>query len=482
MPGALDTVAFRGNAATLLNALSNYYSSLDATNGTAFHQITTSNSVNSVQEKIFSSYAQVTWKGELAGHEASLVAGARYERTTVNAVSLEAVPTAILWTSDNDFKTINSDTQQPVPGKGHYDNVLPAFDFQINLTPTVIGRFSAGRSIARPDYNNLFPQTTAGGPPRPTVLGGIALGSSGNPNLKPLISDNVDLSFEWYPRRDVYLSIGFFDKRVQNFLGTGTTTGPLFGLRDATSGAAGTRSGVAKQQITDVLKVDLTDVNLFTETALIQQNNGNVAAANQQFLARYNKTQPNQLDQDFVNSVLAAVDITPDASDPLFNFSISEPINNRSAQILGVELAGQYFLGNTGFGVSGSFTYVHSGVKFDNGGDPSVDQFALTGLSNTANASLIYDKNGLSVRVSYNWRGKFLSATNRGGYRNPVYVAPYNQIDLNISYDITPHIAVSIEGINLNNEPVRTFGRDENDVWNAQEFKRRFLVGARYRF
>ena len=67
-------------------------------------------------------------------------------------------------------------------------------------------------------------------------------------------------------------------------------------------------------------------------------------------------------------------------------------------------------------------------------------------------------------------------------FHSPEFTAPYSQVDMNISYDITPHIAVSFEAINLNKEGVRTYGRSPNQIWLVQEGQRRFLFGARYRF
>jgi outer membrane receptor protein involved in Fe transport len=63
-----------------------------------------------------------------------------------------------------------------------------------------------------------------------------------------------------------------------------------------------------------------------------------------------------------------------------------------------------------------------------------------------------------------------------------VFVAPFAQVDFNVSYDVTEKLAVSLEGINLLNESLRTYARDENELWYAQELDRRFLLGARYRF
>lgn len=468
-----NLIAFRGDPIALYSALSNYYAQAGNAVGV------TANENNAVKEEIWAGYGQVMWEGEIAGHKANLVAGVRYEHTDVHANSLQAQPTAIVWNSDNDFTVQVSSTQSPITAFGSYDNILPAMDFSFQFKPNMIGRLSFSRTIARPDYNYLFAATSVAVPPRPTAIGGVATASAGNPNLKPLMSDNIDLSFEYYYKRDSFISIGFFDKRVHNFIGTGQHTDTLFGLRDPSSGAAGTLSGQARTALQG-LSADISDVNLFTMSALIQQT-GSVANGTQQFQQHYN-TQTRALDQAFINSVLASVDITAGPNDPLFQFSVSQPINNRDAEIYGFEIAGQHFFGDTGIGVAASFTYVKGDVAFDNGADPNTDQFALTGLSNTANATLIYDKHGISARLAYNWRDKFLSQLNRDSYRNPAYTKPYGQLDLNISYDITPRIALSLEGINLTNSTLRTYGRDETNLWFAQEFQRRFLFGARYRF
>ncbi len=469
-----DAVAFRGDPTSIYNRLSSYYLGLGHTLNT------TSDTNNVVEEKIAAAYAQLQWKGELYGHRAAIVTGVRYEYTDTAARSLLRVPDAIVWQADNDFNVTLQPNTSAVSGHGHYDNVLPSIDFQVDLKKNLIFRVSASRTIARTQYGNLFSNTGVGVPPRPTAIGGIATASEGNTQLLPLTSNNFDTSLEWYYKKDSYVSVGFFDKRVDNFVGTGSTTGSLFGLRDASSGAGGTRSGTAKQQLTNI-GADLTDVNLFTLTALIQQNNGNATAALTQFQSHYN-TGTRSLDQAFVNSELAAVDLTGNPEDPLFNFLITQPVNNRSAQIYGFEFAGQHFFGDTGVGLGASYTHVDGDISFNNAADPGTSQFALTGLSDTANITLIYDKYGVSARIAYNWRDRFLQSLNRGSYLNPVYVAPYGTLDANISYDITPHLAISLEALNLTQESFRTYARDEADFWQYQELDRRFLLGARYRF
>ncbi|MCY1647003.1 TonB-dependent receptor [Caulobacter sp. SL161] len=465
-------VSFRADAIDLYNAMSQAY----VARGNPVS--VTGQGNNRVDEDILAGYAQVTWKSELGGMPATLVTGVRYEQTKVTSTSLVRTPSAIVWTADNDFSLQTSATYQPLAGKGKYNNLLPALDFSVDLRDDVVGRFSFSRTIARPDYGNLFAAQSAGTPNRPVANGAIPLGSSGNPDLEPLISDNFDVSLEWYYKPSSYITAGFFEKRVNNFVGTGTVTQNLFGLRDVSSGAAGTRSGNAKAILT-AIGADQTDVNLFTMTALLQTT-GSAAAAQAQFQA--NRGVTGDLNQAFVDQILAAVDLSPNSTDPLFNFQVSKPINNKTGKIHGFEIAAQHFFGDTGFGVSGAYTMVRGDVAFNNGASPSQDQFALLGLSDTANATLIYDKNGISARIAYNWRDKFLAATNRGGSRNPVYTAPFGQLDINVSYDVTPKLAISLEGINLTKESLRTYARDENQLWFAQELDRRILLGARYRF
>ncbi len=469
--------AFRTEDATeLYNALSNYYSKIPG------H----SNDVNGfaddrVKENIWAGYGQITWKGQIGDHDASLLAGARYERTTVHSTSLQAVPTAIIWQSDNDFKETVSSGRQAVTDRGKYNNLLPSMDFQINLRRDIVGRFSFSRTIARPSYGDLFASTSAGTPNDATAVGGLASGSTGNAGLVPLTSDNFDLSLEWYFKPGSYVSAGFFEKRVHNFISRATTAGNLFGLRDPSSGAPGSRSGTAKTRL-QALGADITDVNLFTYTALLQQNGGSTAAADTTFLANYNAGQ-RALNQAFVDTTLAAVDIIADSNDPLFSFNVSRPVNNKDAKVWGFEVAGEYFLGNTGFGVAGAYTHVRGNIGFDVAAPTSVTQFALLGLSDTANATLIYDKNGISARVSYNWRDKFLSSADRGdGNRNPEFTKAHSQVDFNVSYDITPRIAVSIEGINVFEEGNSVYGRSTNQIWTDTEASARYLAGVRFKF
>ncbi|MBO9547551.1 TonB-dependent receptor, partial [Caulobacter sp.] len=189
---------------------------------------------NRVQEEIWAAYAQVTINTTLAGRPANLVAGVRYEHTNSTSTSVIVPPSALRWDADNDFTKVLGTGNTLVSQSASYDHILPALDFSIDLTSKLKGRVSFGKTIARPDFGSLFSAVSIGSnnPNRPTYLGGVPSARSGNPNLVPLVSDNLDISLEWYFARSSYVSIGFFDKRVKNFVGTGQENQTLFGLRD----------------------------------------------------------------------------------------------------------------------------------------------------------------------------------------------------------------------------------------------------------
>ena len=298
----------------------------------------------------------------------------------------------------------------------------------------------------------------------------------------PLVSDNFDVSLEWYFKRSSYVSAGFFDKRVKNFVGVGQQTVNLFGLRDPSSGAAGTRSGAAYSYLSQA-GYDLSDVNLFTLSALI--DNFGMASAVQQFQANLvtdPQTGQPALSQAYIDQILKSYDLVANGSDPLYQFQATQPVNNKEGHIYGFEFSGQYFLGETGLGVAAAYTLVRGDVGYDITAATSADQFALLGLSDTANVSLIFEKFGISARGTWNWRGTFLSNNSRGASRNPVFVDAYDQFDVNVSYDITSAISVAFEGINITGSNTETYARTKNEPWFIVDGRPRYYLGARFRF
>jgi len=462
-------IAFRGNALDIYRALAKGYNQTLPT---------TSLTANTIEEEVKAVYGQFTMKGDFIGKPATVVAGLRYEKTDITASALQSVPTAIRWTADNDFTTDFGSGVVTLSSQADYSNWLPSLDISWNVRDDVTLRASFSKTIARPAYSNMYATTTVNTPPRPTSNGTNPTASSGNPALLPLESSNVDFSAEWYYGKANYVSLGFYNKDVANFIGTGRVSQSLFDLRDPSSGATGSRSGTAKTALGD-LGQSATDVNLFTMTALLIKHSGDISAAKTEYT---NNSTGGNLNQAFVDQVLADYDITADANDPLFTFDTDIPVNNKTANIHGFELAFQHFFGETGFGVSGSLTTVDGDIGFDDSAAPGTLQFPLLGLSDTYNLTLIYDKGKLSGRLAYNWRDKYITASNVGAQSDPQYFEAFGVLDASLNYQVTPNVQVTFEGLNLTKEHIRQYGRDTSNLYFAQELDTRYQVGVRYKF
>jgi TonB-dependent receptor len=176
----------------------------------------------------------------------------------------------------------------------------------------------------------------------------------------------------------------------------------------------------------------------------------------------------------------AARTITGQANDPIADFRITVPANQRSANLNGWELNLQHMLGDTGFGVSANYTLVNSGLEYDN--RLRGEQFALEGLGDSANVVAFYEKYGFGVRVAYNWRDEFLASRFDGAGPNPLYTEEYGQFDVNLSYQWSDNVVLQAEVINLTDEIQRLHNRTDNETAFVTQTGPRYMIGARYKF
>ncbi|HVQ12184.1 MAG TPA: TonB-dependent receptor [Vicinamibacterales bacterium] len=430
---------------------------------------------STVDEDTQAIYAQVALKFELGSMPSNLVIGARYEQTDVSSTNLQLIPTGLLWQDDNDFQVVRGTVPTLVDGQGDYNNLLPNLDFDIGLTDSLKARFSYSKTIARAGYGTLAAGQNAGTPGGSTINGFLPNGNQNNPGILPLESDNFDVSFEYYFSDTGYVSAGAFLKNVDNFIGNSVVQMNLFGITNQTGGP----SAQAARANLQSRGFPTNDSALFTATAMLLNPGTFVDPMGRSWtggLANYN----GQEDQHV--AFASKYDILPTANDPLYTFNVATPTNNKSAQIHGFEFGGQYFFGDSGFGVLANYTIVDGDIGYDVASDPNVNQFALTGLSDSYNVVAMFEKFGLSARLAYNWRDEFLSNINQGGWRNPIYVEDYGQIDLSVGYDISDSFAVSFEALNLAGEDVRWHGRSELQLWRLEDQGARYALGARYKF
>lgn len=401
------------------------------------------------EEKSKSGYLQLNtdWDTTLPMHTAI---GVRYETTDVISTALVPAATSISWVSQNEFPvTFGAPTFTTLTGK--YHNLLPSLDYDVDLNAQMKLRASYGETIGRPRYDQIQGGQTLSGLVR--VNGGT--GSQGNPALKPVKSKNLDLSFEWYYGKQSFFSAGYFRKNLENYAGQSKITATPFNLHTPVGGAFWNEA-LAK----GCANGDTTCIRNY----IFRNHNGAAGVVR-------------GTDDPSGN---ATGTITGQPSDPIATFEITSYSNQKAASLNGVELNLQHMFGNSGFGVSSNYTYVHSGLKYDNASFG--EQFALVGLSNSANLVGIYEDAKWTARVAYNWRGEFLSATFDGAGPNPQYTEPYGQLDLSVGYAVNDKLSFQFEAINVTDSIQRTHGRAKEEVLFVTQAGPRYMLGARYKF
>ncbi len=463
-------IGFRADARELANSLIDIYSAKKAYVGVedtqVAGQVRNSKSNNDIQEDTDSVYFQLGTKGQLAGMDIDVLAGLRYESTEQTSSSDTPPLDYYVWQSDNDFTPVSKAAGAKSVAKNDYDALLPNLDLSANLTDDIVTRFSFSKTIARPGLSQLGSVVSYGSPNGSTLNAGTTVQATGqNPQLKPLESSNFDLSVEWYFDDASYVSAGLFEKRVINFTGT-ETVDRTFDVRDQTAGPRAQAARAALQS----RGINVDNASLYAMMQILA-NPGTYPGGAADYTGAV---------KDDLNDQAGYSFITPNADDPLITYKFRSPVNNREAKLYGAEFAGQYFFGDTGFGVQANYTIVRGDVSFDNM-DITSNQFALLGLSDTANLVLMYEKNAIEARVAYNWRDEFLNRTGAGA-NNPGYIEAYSQIDANVTYHFTDNLAVSFEAINLTGEDRREHARNKNMLWGYDDLGARYQLGARYSF
>ena len=88
-------------------------------------------------------------------------------------------------------------------------------------------------------------------------------------------------------------------------------------------------------------------------------------------------------------------------------FTVSTNVNGPTANVYGAEFAIQHVFADSGFGFQANATLVGTNKPYD----PlnlSISGFAVTGLADSANIVLFYDKDGFQARIAGNWRDVYL--------------------------------------------------------------------------
>lgn len=157
----------------------------------------------SASERTYAGYAQAHYKFDL-GDSASVdgLVGVRYTRTTRTISGAGVV----------------SGQVTPATGKTTDSNWLPNASARLKLGNHLQARFDYARALSRPDFGSLNPGLNYIISTNPNIINS---GSSGNPNLKPQISDNLDATLEYYFTKNGFIAVALYHKDIKNRIVSG---------------------------------------------------------------------------------------------------------------------------------------------------------------------------------------------------------------------------------------------------------------------
>jgi TonB-dependent receptor len=307
-----------------------------------------------------------------------------------------------------------------------YDHWLPSFNLAADLTRNLVVRAAAAKVLARPDIGTVNPGGAF------SVSGGNRTFSRGNPLINPTEATTYDLAAEWYFAPESAIILGLFYKDINSFVATTAQQIPFnqLGLPEAL----------------------LTGTNV----------------------------QPSEL------------------------FTVTQPVNSKGGSLKGAEIGLQMpfrFLPGpfNNLGLLANYTYVDSDIEYpltSAANSPTIIRPLVNLSKHAANATLYYEDKLFSIRGSVSYRSGYLTnVPGRNGVSppNPAAAQPtFNDVegtnstvnvDMSASFNITPRIALTFEGVNLTDQYVDQYiDSQANRLSVYHHTGRQFYAGVRFKF
>ncbi|MCY4656762.1 MAG: TonB-dependent receptor, partial [Gammaproteobacteria bacterium] len=172
-----------------------------------------------VMEYTTAAYLMAKYQSELMDRPVRGNFGVRVVSTVVESVGLRTTFT----TSTNEDGTISisedSSDFHSVTGGSRYTELLPSASLVMDWDDDILVRVGAFRALSRPDPADLgYGRRLVVDDDDATSITDLVgtANASGNPDLEPLTSWNLDFAVEWYPNPDSILAVGLYYKQ---FLG-----------------------------------------------------------------------------------------------------------------------------------------------------------------------------------------------------------------------------------------------------------------------
>ena len=311
--------------------------------------------------------------------------------------------------------------EAPASGSAEHSLLLPSLNLNYAVNDEMIARFAVSKTMTRPRFDSLNPRISL----NENIWQPTASGQAGNAALKPLESNNLDLSFEWYFNEAGLFSVALFHKDMSNFEETVTTP---FYYKDVRS------------------EYELANGNLLLDyDAELQPGDINEEG---------DKCSPHR----YPGGTLAS---SWQIECHTANVNIVK--NGNGAKIKGIELGYtqnyDFLPGNlSGLGLSINYTYQNS--------EKDEQEIGTTGFftqplpqpltpEHSANSTLFWEKDGISLRLAHRYSGKQL--VNDGLVGGAIWQDSTSRLDFSSSYRINQMLTVTFNATNLTDDTRRTY-------------------------
>ena len=312
--------------------------------------------------------------------------------------------------------------------ENRYNNFLPTVNLRLKASDTLQFRLAYGKSMSRPDFSQLQAYTTLSQEivssvnEETKVVNVTAVNrtgnAQGNPALRPITSNQLDVTAEWYFAKSGSLTLALFDKRLKDVIINQTTS---VGLQDI--------NGNTQQ---------------FLVTAPVNGAKG-IARGGEIAYQQYFDNVPDWLRGIGVSANYTYVHSKRSLYNPVFSEYCSGGQNaaNINLNLNGCDIDGRAF-GNLPL--------------------PQLSQ-------NAYNLAILYDQGPWSARLAYNWRSRYLLSTNTNGTQGsngtdtnpasptfgqhnlawglPLWADAYGQLDGGVSYKFSENLKFDFQAQNL---------------------------------
>ena len=313
-------------------------------------------------------------------------------------------------------------TATQITAKHDYRELLPSMNLVLEPYEDVLLRFSYAEVLARAGLGAIRPDVSV------SVSGGSRSVTGGNPQLEPTTAKNYDLGLEFYFDNDAFLGLALFKKEIDSYVQTLRETKP------------------------------------FTETGL-----------------------PVQIAIDACNAGPGYGESTGCTENA--DWQVTTPLNGPGGDIDGYEISFQVpftflpgFLQN--FGFIGNYTNVDAELDYVNTAGVVVATRPLEGLSeDTSNATLYYETEDFSARVSVAKRSRYLTTAIGRNNNDMEGTNETRNVDASMSYQFNDHFKMTVEALNLTDEVDDQWVDDAgNRLSYYHSTGRQYYVGVYYTY